>query len=71
MEQHHRDYLRAYMPKYREKNRERVRRNNRNYMRRKRNKFLREPSKPDTIVGLNYAERQRQKTLALAGKVEL
>lgn len=41
---------------------------NRNYMRRIREKT---PAKKDTIVAIGYADRQREKTLAMVGKVKV
>lgn len=41
----------------------------RDYMRRKRNSEEYKP-KPDTIVAIGYAERQREATLKMAGKVK-
>lgn len=36
---------------------------------RKEREMDKHPPKPDTIVAIGYAERQREKTLAMAGKV--
>ena len=68
MERHRKDYIKAYAPQYRKKNRDRVNKNNREYMRRRR-KREKEQAKEDTLIGLNYAERQKQKLLESVEKV--
>ena len=40
------------------------------YMQRKREPEVYKP-KPDTIVAIGYAERQREKTLAMVGKIKV
>lgn len=56
---------------YRKKNYAAVLENNRRSMAKRRQKREQEehPPKPDTIVAIGYAERQREVTLAMAGKV--
>lgn len=55
----------------RRKNTDAAREYNRNWMReyRKRNKLP--ERREDTLVGLNYAERQKRKSLELAGKIQV
>ncbi len=57
---------------YRRKNYAAVLETNRRRMAKRREERMREknPSKPDTIVAIGYAERQRAETLAMAGKVK-
>lgn len=64
----HKEYLRNYMTQYRMNNRNTINQRNKEYMRRVRAKEL--PTE-DTMVALDYAERQRQKTLAMVGKVQI
>ena len=56
---------------YRKNNYAAVLKANRRYMAKRREERKREedPPKKDTIVAIGYAERQKQKTLAMAGKV--
>ena len=56
---------------YRRKNYAKVLESNRKAMAKKRaEKYLAEnPPKEDTIVAIGYADRQREKTLAMVGKV--
>lgn len=52
---------------YREKGRE----YNRNWMQEYRKKNKLPEAKEDTLIGLNYAERQMAKTLEMVGKVKI
>ena len=56
---------------YRKKNYAAVLENNRRSMAKRRQKREQEehPPKPDTIIAIGYAERQREATLKMAGKV--
>ena len=56
---------------YREKNYAAVLENNRRSMakKRKEREMEKQPPKKDTIVAIGYAERQREATLKMAGKV--
>lgn len=57
---------------YRQKNYERVLENNRRQLREKREAKRRAAAmKEDTIVAIGYAERQVQRSLAMAGKVKV
>lgn len=62
----HRIYLQTYMTQYRMNNRNAINEKNRAYMRKVRNGAV---AQSDTLIGLNYAERQKIKTLAIVGKV--
>ncbi len=57
---------------YRKKNYAAVLETNRRCMAKRREERMRsqEPPKPDTIVAIGYADRQRAETLAMAGKVK-
>ena len=56
---------------YRKENYAAVLETNRRCMAKRREERMREkePPKPDTIVAIGYAERQREATLAMVGKV--
>ena len=58
---------------YREKNYARVLENNKRCMARRREeeRLRQNPPKPDTIVAIGYADRQRKKTLEMVGKVKV
>lgn len=56
--------------KWRDENRDAVRESNRAYMQRKREEPTIKP-KPDTIVAIGYADRQREQTLQMVGKVKV
>lgn len=62
----HRIYLRSYMERYRAEHRAEINQKNKEYMRRVRSG---EQSEEDTFAGLNYAERQMAKTLAMVGRI--
>lgn len=64
----HRRYLRGYMTQYRLEHKAVINQRNKEYMRRVRAKEL---LTEDTMVALDYAERQRQKTLAMVGRVQI
>lgn len=57
---------------YRKNHYESVLANNRRYMakRREERKWEANPPKPDTIVAIGYADRQREATLKMVGKVK-
>ena len=58
---------------YRRRNYGRVLENNRRSMEKRRaeRRLAENPPKSDTIVAIGYAERQREKTLAMVGKVKV
>lgn len=62
----HKIYLRGYMEQYRLDHRAEINQKNKEYMRR-----VRSGEQPinDTLNGLNYAERQKAKTLAMVSRV--
>ena len=62
----HKIYLRRYMEQYRLDHRTEINQRNREYMRRVRSG---EQLKDNTLIGLNYAERQKAKTLAMVSRV--
>lgn len=64
----HKEYLRNYMTQYRMNNRNIINERNKAYMRRVRGS---ERAKSDTLIGLNYAERQKAKTLEMVGRVKV
>lgn len=55
---------------YRKRNYARVLENNRRTMRERRERKRRKDN-PDTIVAIGYAERQREQTLKMVGKVKV
>lgn len=62
----HKIYLRRYMEQYRLDHKVQINQKNKEYMRRVRSG---EQLKDDTLIGLNYAERQKAKTLAMVSRV--
>lgn len=64
----HKEYLRNYMTQYRMNNRSIINQRNKEYMRRVRSDAN---TKNDTLIGLNYAERQKAKTLEMVGRVKV
>ena len=68
----HLEYLRIYAANKRRENRTEMRKYNREWMRDYRAEQKRkEAEKVDTLIGLNYAERQKAQTLAMVGKVQI
>lgn len=59
---------REWMRAYRER---KGREYNRNWMQEYRKKNKLPETKEDTLIGLNYAERQKAKTLEMVGKVKI
>ena len=66
-------YMSAYQPKRREYNRLWMRRYREALGKDEVNRRQRDARKPktDTIIGLDYAERQKQRTLELVGRVQI
>lgn len=64
----HKEYLRKYMTQYRSVHKAEINQRNKEYMRRARGS---KQSKDDTLIGLNYAERQKAKTLEMVGRVQV
>lgn len=66
------EWRRAYSRKYMDSRRAEKREYNRKWMAKYRAKMKSAEEKPkNDFEGLNYAERQKQKTLALAGEIKL
>lgn len=65
------EVMRRSQMEYRKKNYSRVLESNRKSMakRKEERKLQKNPPKPDTIVAIGYADRQKQKSLMMAGKV--
>lgn len=63
----HLEYMRKYGKAHRKEHRE----YNRAWMAKKRAEEAEKAEEKDTIIGLGYAERQRQKTLELVGGIQI
>lgn len=66
-----RERQRLNQTEYRKKNYERALANNRRSMQRKREKRQAETEKRDAIVAIGYADRQREQTLKMVGRVKV
>lgn len=68
----HLEYLRIYAANRRSEKRSEVNDYNRKWMREYRAKQKQKASEHvDTLIGLDYAERQKRKTLAMVGRVQI